>query len=501
MRRGTLVIGLCLAIFLVTVAAMRDAAATYGRAEIWIPEKEKPLEMYKRACEREVVPRFVAYLKKQNPDMDEKKVAKEIVAGVDGEKRTIVVYVPAEDANTAIEYGEKIGEMAAGHFAKRAESGRMDILHQLKRERERVMEEIRALQDELAAVRREQGMYDPRREMECLVTRLNAFKEELVRAELMGAELEAKVKLLSKKAEEAMQTVSAEEIASLQKTAQELAVGIETSKEFRGKKLERCMIILRQKEAEYERIKQLHSRNLLSEKELGDARAELDLVRNDYEMATLEAAQLKAQLDRVRKELAKAKERFGGAGGLELARHIAGKTLECETEMAGIKARMRRLRSGIQEVQAEIGARGSTAAALERRQGEIERLRKRLQGLLDREAAVQGQMVGASRPEIVMVEAVERIPEHAPTYAVVGEVKKPGLYELVKKRTVLTAIAAAGGFTEYTNEKGVVVISNPERSGKSHRFDLNAILKGESPDEFVIQPGDVLWVPRKTVLQ
>jgi protein involved in polysaccharide export with SLBB domain len=155
----------------------------------------------------------------------------------------------------------------------------------------------------------------------------------------------------------------------------------------------------------------------------------------------------------------------------------------------------------MEELQNELAEKRSLATEVERRQGDTERLKKRLEDLLDREIALRAELRSVRRPEIVAVGVVDRIPERAPKYSIIGEVKNPGSYELLDKRTVMTAIAAAGGFTEYTNEKGVVVISNPKRSPKSHRFDLLAIMKGESPDEFLLQRGDIVWLPRKTVLR
>ena len=67
MRNGTRLIAFSLGILLATVAAIPYAAATYGRAHIWIPEKGGSLWDEKLTCEQEVKGPYVAALKKQNP--------------------------------------------------------------------------------------------------------------------------------------------------------------------------------------------------------------------------------------------------------------------------------------------------------------------------------------------------------------------------------------------------------------------------------------------------
>lgn len=82
-------------------------------------------------------------------------------------------------------------------------------------------------------------------------------------------------------------------------------------------------------------------------------------------------------------------------------------------------------------------------------------------------------------------------------YAVVGEVRSPGIYPLQLKPTILTAIARASGFTDYGSQSDVIIIrTTAGGTPKRHRIDCRAILKGKAED-FPIEANDVVWVPRK----
>lgn len=494
MRKGTLISMVLLVLFVGTVATP-DASATYGRAQIWIPEKKDSLLGEKFTCEKEAKPRYIAWLKKKNPDIDEKELSEKIVIEVDEEKSTIILTVPAEDDKTALANAEQMARIAVNSLVERAQSGRRFALQAITDERHETMAQIRALESELAAVRRDRGMYDPAKEMDSLVSRLNSYKEQLVQAELKNAELEAKLELFSKKAAQVKDTVSAEEIAALEKTAQQLAAQLSEARQ--GSKLARYQIILMQKENELKRIHLLHKQAAVSEGALTTAQAEYELARNDYESAKSAAVRLTERLDKVREDLAKAKEKLAETGGLALATSIAEMSLECESELAGTEVKRRYLSVKINELEKEIADRGSTAAQLERRKAEIDGLKKRLAGLLDSESAARAQMIGGMFPQVVMVETLERLPEPTGAYSIIGEVRSPGSYDIVTRTTVLKALATAGGYTDYADDRTVVVLRYTKDRTDRHNIDVNAILKGKAADDFIIHPGDIIWVPRK----
>ena len=89
----------------------------------------------------------------------------------------------------------------------------------------------------------------------------------------------------------------------------------------------------------------------------------------------------------------------------------------------------------------------------------------------------------------VMVKEVK-----SPKISVLGEVKKPDVYKMLQKLSVLDAIALAGGFTEFAKPEKVVVIRNG--SGAVQRIPVNVkkLLKAGRCEVFPLQPSDVVYV-------
>jgi len=89
----------------------------------------------------------------------------------------------------------------------------------------------------------------------------------------------------------------------------------------------------------------------------------------------------------------------------------------------------------------------------------------------------------------VMVKEVK-----SPKISVLGEVKKPDVYKMLQKLSVLDAIALAGGFTEFAKPEKVVVIRNG--SGAVQRIPVNVkkLLKAGPGEVFPLQPSDVVYV-------
>ncbi len=75
------------------------------------------------------------------------------------------------------------------------------------------------------------------------------------------------------------------------------------------------------------------------------------------------------------------------------------------------------------------------------------------------------------------------IAQHRPFY-VLGEVRNAGQFPYAGGLTVRSAVAIAGGFSERANER--IVQITRRAGGTTEKFD--------APDEFVIQPGDTIYV-------
>jgi polysaccharide export outer membrane protein len=77
-----------------------------------------------------------------------------------------------------------------------------------------------------------------------------------------------------------------------------------------------------------------------------------------------------------------------------------------------------------------------------------------------------------------------------------GQVKSPGVYRLRSETTVLQIIPMAGGFTDWANQKKILIIRNED--GREKRFTVNykKIVKGDAPETNIrLKAGDTIIVP------
>ncbi len=79
---------------------------------------------------------------------------------------------------------------------------------------------------------------------------------------------------------------------------------------------------------------------------------------------------------------------------------------------------------------------------------------------------------------------------------ILGEVGRTGMFDLLPNMTVLQALSAAGGLSQYANGKKIYVLRN--ENGKQMRFPFNykEVLAGAHPEQnIVLKPGDTIVVP------
>lgn len=76
-----------------------------------------------------------------------------------------------------------------------------------------------------------------------------------------------------------------------------------------------------------------------------------------------------------------------------------------------------------------------------------------------------------------------------------GEVTRPGKYPLVGDTTLLMAIAAAGGYTDYANPRKIRVI----RGDEVHNLNATRI-EARQEDDFLLHPNDIVIVERRIFL-
>lgn len=75
-----------------------------------------------------------------------------------------------------------------------------------------------------------------------------------------------------------------------------------------------------------------------------------------------------------------------------------------------------------------------------------------------------------------------------------GFVKSPGVVRLKSETSILQIIPTVGGFTEWANQRKVLIIR--KENGKEKRYTVNykKIVNGTEPN-FVLKPGDIIIVP------
>ncbi len=95
-------------------------------------------------------------------------------------------------------------------------------------------------------------------------------------------------------------------------------------------------------------------------------------------------------------------------------------------------------------------------------------------------------------PEIsVIVQEVRSV-----KVSVIGEVARPGRFDLKSRTTVLDILAQAGGLKEFASRARIVILRVQGASMKRIPFNYNKVVAADGEQENVIlQPGDVVVVP------
>ncbi len=124
----------------------------------------------------------------------------------------------------------------------------------------------------------------------------------------------------------------------------------------------------------------------------------------------------------------------------------------------------------------------------------------RVAGLTPSEAAgvVKGSLLDVVRDPAVAIDVIDVRPL---SIGVLGEVERPGVYEIDRGSGVLHAIATAGGLTEYADHRRIFVIRNGNRNDIAEggsvpiRFKYRMLVQGREPAAgFVLAPGDLVVV-------
>jgi len=79
---------------------------------------------------------------------------------------------------------------------------------------------------------------------------------------------------------------------------------------------------------------------------------------------------------------------------------------------------------------------------------------------------------------------------------VLGEVNRPGQVPLLPGMTVLQALASAGGFTQFAEQKEIYVLRTENGKQSSYPFNYKEAVRGQgSTQNIILKPGDTIVVP------
>ena len=76
-----------------------------------------------------------------------------------------------------------------------------------------------------------------------------------------------------------------------------------------------------------------------------------------------------------------------------------------------------------------------------------------------------------------------------------GEVAHPGAYPLRGKVSLIQAVALAGGFTDFANSDGILVIRQGQNGGKYNVRYSDLIAGDDTRTDFILRPGDTVVIP------
>ncbi|MEW6040655.1 MAG: polysaccharide biosynthesis/export family protein [Elusimicrobiota bacterium] len=93
------------------------------------------------------------------------------------------------------------------------------------------------------------------------------------------------------------------------------------------------------------------------------------------------------------------------------------------------------------------------------------------------------------------------VPKGMRTISVIGEVKLPygGAIEWREEMTALDAVSAAGGPTDIASLGAVKIFREEAKQRKTIKVKLNKVMSGRTDLDVKVQPGDIVFVPKKPI--
>ena len=81
-------------------------------------------------------------------------------------------------------------------------------------------------------------------------------------------------------------------------------------------------------------------------------------------------------------------------------------------------------------------------------------------------------------------------------FSIIGEVRKPGSYEISGRTSLIRAISIAGGFTPVANQRGVQVMRRNGEGETKINVDTTRAMSGDQSSNMDLQADDVVVIPK-----
>ena len=114
---------------------------------------------------------------------------------------------------------------------------------------------------------------------------------------------------------------------------------------------------------------------------------------------------------------------------------------------------------------------------------------------------LQAELLGKYAPQLQVKEVSVVIASPAPIF-VSGAVGGGGQINMERPITVMEAVMSAGGFDEKEAKlENVLVIRHRQGKWQGYAVDVTPILAGQKEDVFYLEPMDIVYVPRTTIVK
>jgi len=95
---------------------------------------------------------------------------------------------------------------------------------------------------------------------------------------------------------------------------------------------------------------------------------------------------------------------------------------------------------------------------------------------------------------------IVEVPSESKKISVIGSVQKTGSYDYKGNTRVLDIISNAGGPTPEANLGKIRIYREVNQKRKTYTVDLGKVMAGQTDLDIFVQPGDIIFVPRKSLV-